>query len=148
MRRFLIVAALLLAAAPAVAEDAGAPGRYAIQPSDDGFVRLDTESGAVSHCRRTDNIWRCQPIADDKAILSDKIDTLTEQVESLTAELGRLKTEIDNLSETRAAKPTATPTLSQDDEKEFDRAMGFAERLMKRFFDMVRDLQAGEKRAI
>jgi hypothetical protein len=147
MRPLLLLAPLLLIAVPAAAEDTSpAPGRYAIQPSDDGFVRLDTESGAVSHCRRTDNIWRCQPIADDKAVLADKIDALTAEVATLTAELTRMKSELAALSETRTDKPT--PTVSPQDEKEFDRAMGFAERLMKRFFDMVRELQGQERQSI
>lgn len=145
MRPLLLLAALLLMAVPATAEDASpAPGRYAIQPSDD--VRLDTESGAVSHCRRTDNIWRCQPIAEDKAVLADKIDALTAEVATLTAELTHMKSELAALGEARSDKPT--PTLSPQDNKEFDRAMGFAERLMKRFFDMVRELQGQEGQSI
>ena len=147
MRPLVLFAAILLVAAPAAAEDVSpAPGRYAVQPSDDGFVRLDTESGAVSHCKRTDNIWRCQPIAEEKAMLAEKIDSLSQQVATLSAEVGRLKAEVSNLTSARADKPTAA--LSPDDEKEFDRAMGFAERLMKRFFEMVRELKGDERPSI
>jgi len=144
MRQSLILAGALLLAMPAFAEDAtpGA-GRYAIQPSDDGFVRLDTESGAVSHCTRTDGVWRCEAIADDKAAL---VEALSAEVEALTAELGRLRTELADLKGIETDKPRTE--LSPEDEKDFDRAMGFAERLMKRFFEMVRDLKGEERQSI
>ena len=92
MRQFLVLAALL-AACPALADETAANGaRYAIQPSDDGFIRLDTQSGAVSHCAKTEGIWRCDTVADDKAALERKVEELSGEVEALTAELGRLRT--------------------------------------------------------
>lgn len=147
MRQSLILAGALLLAMPALAEDAApGAGRYAIQPSDDGFVRLDTESGAVSHCTRTDGVWRCEAVADDKAALESKVEALSAEVEALTAELDRLRTELADLKGVETDKPKAE--LSPENEKEFDRAMGFAERLMKRFFEMVHDLKGEERQSI
>jgi hypothetical protein len=146
MRQSLILAGALLLAAPAVAEDPapGAAGRYAIQSSDNGFVRLDTQTGAVSHCRQTDGTWHCDAIAEDKAALERQIKDLSDQVTTLTDEVGRLKEELAALKSTPAPQTTLTP----EEEREFDKAMGFAERLMKRFFEMVRDLKGEEKQSI
>jgi hypothetical protein len=146
MRQSLLVAGVLLLATPTFAEDAvPSAGRYAIQPSDDGFVRLDTETGAVSHCTRTGHIWHCDAVTDDKAALENKVAELSAEVASLNAEIGKLRTELADLKGTPGKGQTE---LSPEDEKEFDRAMGFAERLMKRFFEMVRDLKGAERPSI
>lgn len=41
------------------------PGRYTMSPVEDGFVRLDTETGEMSICKRgNDGGWACSPMAD------------------------------------------------------------------------------------
>ena len=60
----------LLFAASAVADEAkpGA-GRYLLGASPGGFVRLDTVTGAASHCNQKDKVWRCEPLlVEDAAI--------------------------------------------------------------------------------
>ena len=144
MRQSLILAGVLFLAAPVLAEDAApAGGRYAIQSSDNGFVRLDTESGAISHCKRMEGTWRCDAITEDKAVLEKQVGVLSAQVETLSTEIDRLKGEIATLK----TGPPQT-SLTPKEEREFDKAMGFAERLMKRFFEIVRDLKGDEERAI
>jgi hypothetical protein len=49
-------------AVPASAQEK--PGRYTMTPTDGGFVRLDTETGAVSFCSRKDTQWFCEPAND------------------------------------------------------------------------------------
>jgi hypothetical protein len=149
MRQLFILAAVLFVAIPAFAEDVAdggrGAGRYAIQSSDDGFVRLDTETGAVSHCTRVGDTWHCDAIAEDKAALERQVQTLSRQVETLAAEVGRLGEELAALK----AAPTEPQTkLTPDEEREFDKAIGFAERLMRRFFEMVRDLKGEERQSI
>lgn len=40
------------------------PGRYTMSPADDGFVRLDTETGEMAFCKRSsDGTWACAPMA-------------------------------------------------------------------------------------
>ena len=47
--RFLVPAVLaVLAAVPASAQTRDAPGRFTMQPIEGGFLRLDTQTGAVS----------------------------------------------------------------------------------------------------
>jgi hypothetical protein len=150
MRQSLILASLLVLATPAVAEDgiSDAPkgaGRFAIQSSDGGFIRLDTETGAVSHCKRTNETWRCDAIAEDEAALQAQMKSLSDQVTALAGEVAGLKNEIASLK----AAPTLPKTeLTPEEEHEFDKAMSFAERLMKRFFEMVRDLKGDERQSI
>jgi hypothetical protein len=150
MRQSLILAGVLFLATPALAEDASPAGvanagRYAIQSGDDGFVRLDTETGAVSHCKRSGGTWHCDALAEDRAGLEKQVATLSAEVKTLGAEISRLKNEIATL---KAAAPKTETSLTPEEEREFDKAMSFAERLMKRFFEMVRDLKGEEKPAI
>lgn len=72
------------------AEDAG---RYTMQPIDEGFLRLDTQTGAVSVCARDGGEWVCRAAADERSQLEEEnarlradIAVLQEQVEELGAE--------------------------------------------------------------
>jgi hypothetical protein len=66
--RTLSIAAALAAllAAPSFALSAEEKsGRYTMSPVEDGFVRLDTETGEMSFCKRGgDGSWACHPMAD------------------------------------------------------------------------------------
>ena len=136
---FMGVAGLIAATIAAVAEDA--PGRYALQSSADGFVRLDTRTGAVSHCGRRDGIWFCEPFAEESAAVDARIDQLAAEVGALRDAVAGLATRLD-----RAPAPgPAAGSLSPEEEQEFDRAMGFSERLMRRFFAMVREMKRASR---
>ena len=63
--------------APAAADDRARAGRYAVQPSADGFIRLDTETGAVSHCGRREGVWFCEKLVEDQTALKSGIDALS-----------------------------------------------------------------------
>jgi hypothetical protein len=146
MRRSLPIIGVLFLALPALAESpAPGAGRYAIQPSDDGFVRLDTETGSVSHCQRKDGVWYCTAAADDRAALDGQLAALTDKVASLASAIERLQADVVALKKAPERPRTA---LSPEDEKEMDRALGFAERLMQRFFEMVRDLKGDDRPSI
>lgn len=151
MRRALIaIAGILTMIAAATAEDAtpGA-GRYQITPSEEGFTRLDTKTGSISHCDKSDGVWRCTPLAGaDDAVqsrldevagavtdLAAAVDSLTEQVGALTGRLDALTTRVE-----------AGGRLSLEEEAQRrEEALSFAEQVMQRFFDMVRDIKHAEQ---
>jgi hypothetical protein len=156
IRLFLgLVAGLLLALAPSAVPaqqegpagapaDAAAPrvGRYTMVPaSGGGFVRLDTETGTVSHCRRetdaADAAWRCAAIPERVLDKPDRIAELEEEVDSLSREVAALRMRLDAEDRGGAAQMSRQP---QSDE-EFDRALNFSEELMRRFFGMVREMK-------
>lgn len=118
--------------APGFAQDAE-PGRFAIEPSVDGFVRLDTETGAVSHCYRRDDVWRCDVLAEDRSAIAevaDEVRALNDRIDALAARLEALE----------ARDQAAVPPPRTEPEA------GFAEALMQRLFDLVRDIR-GERQA-
>jgi hypothetical protein len=91
--------ALVLCIAGSAARADDAP-RYALSASKDGFVRLDTATGAVSHCRPLGGVWKCEPIA---GVDDSRFQALAAEVAKLTADVALLGHRVDDL----AAKPEA-----------------------------------------
>ena len=148
-RPILLLVGTLLLSVPALGQDSALPlGRYQIAPDADGFVRLDTRTGALTHCGKRDGTWRCDVLAEERSGLEERVAALRDEVASLTAGLDRLASRLaaieDKLGAPAAAPPsTAAPPLDGDD-KELDDAISFAERLMKRFFELVKELKSEE----
>ncbi|MCW5696178.1 MAG: hypothetical protein KIS96_05510 [Bauldia sp.] len=115
------LAAMLMTAAPAAAQQAG--GRFQLTQEGDGFLRLDTESGAVSFCQQVEGAWRCAPAdmtepGEQQAEFETALAALTERlivIETLLAdltaapaadassEIAALRDEIARLTEAQAA---------------------------------------------
>lgn len=129
-----LTAALLLAAATASAQQppsapaqAERDGRYTMTPAPDGgFLRLDTRTGAVSHCRVADGNLQCRSGADERAALQAEIDRLSKENEDLKRKVAQV-TPGDRL---RNALPS---------DQEIDTALGFMERLMRRMMNIFRE---------
>jgi hypothetical protein len=130
-RTFTACAAAALALV--LASPAGADaGRYVLKEIDGGFIRLDTETGAVSHCRSRDEQWRCELVADAQAALQDEIARLTEENAALEQRLAEL-------TGPRGERSTG-PQLQLPSEEDFDRIFGMFEKFMRRFIDFARSL--------
>ena len=103
-----IAVVLALSLSGAVAADTA---RYALSAAKDGFVRLDTVTGAVSHCRPVNGAWQCQPIA---GIDDARLQALASEVAKLTADVAVLGSRLDQLAAGKAAPTTsaaAAPTV-------------------------------------
>lgn len=106
----LALSTCLFVSGTAIANEA----RYSMTETDDGFLRLDTQTGEVSHCREKAGGFSCELAADDRVAYDAEIAALTERLEQLEA-----KTPAE-----RAGVPT---------EEELDEAFGFFEGMVKRF---------------
>jgi len=112
--------------APAVSE----PGRYAMTPTEGGFLRLDTQSGVVSFCTVENGISLCRASADEKA--------------AFEAEISRLRRENAELKSGVAGAPTkASPGLPS--EEEFERTLSMTERFLRRMLKVFREEAPAEK---
>lgn len=122
---FLVLA--LTTAAPALAQTAADPpasdnGRYAMTQSADGFLRLDTRTGKVSLCVTKDGAARCAAAADERETWEREIATLRRENEELKKRLAG-----------------GGPMLRLPNEQEVDQALGFMEKMIRRFDRMFRD---------
>lgn len=113
------------------------PERFSINEQDGGVVRVDKTSGQVSFCDVKKSNVICRLGADERDAyevelerLNERIAVLEKRVEHSPAQTKRPKQEV----------PGIARKDSQFD-KEFDKAMDFAESTMRRFFGMVQNLK-------
>lgn len=130
------LAVMLLAAMPmaAAAQTAGEPstgsdGRYQLERSGEGFVRLDRQTGLTSYCERSAGELACRASADERQALQEEIDRLAARVDELE---GRPAAE--------RAKPDGdrTVTLRLPSDEEVSSVLGFFQDAFERFVDVVR----------
>ncbi|MCW5712901.1 MAG: hypothetical protein KIT43_00100 [Bauldia sp.] len=96
----ILVAAACLAGGVAAQE---AAGRFELAPDGDGFLRLDTQTGAVSYCRIVDGRWTCE--AADTGGLAAAVAAINER-------LGAIDTELAAIRAALAAPQAADPALT------------------------------------
>ena len=125
MRAILLVAVACLLPLPAVADDRPA-GRYQLSPALDGYVRLDTATGAMLYCRTFDPTLRCEDVGVDT---SEKAATEAE-MDDLRNRIGTLERKVAILERDQIRLPT---------EKELNRTLDAMESWMRRLMDMTKD---------
>ncbi|MCC0034896.1 MAG: hypothetical protein H6887_06435 [Hoeflea sp.] len=129
MTRFAILAssALALLIPVQVLSQEAAPNRYTMEKTENGFVRLDTLTGEMSICTQQAGQLVCRLAADERRAFEETLSELSARVENLETRLDAL----------------AAPDTDADipDEAELDRAIGAMEKMMRRFFGMVEELQ-------
>lgn len=137
-----LIAALLLActvpAGAALAADDSRSGRYTMHKSDDGFVRLDTQTGTMSLCRKGANGWGCEPLNDAAASSGGELARLRRENAELKAEIRRMEENL-GLSGERPAKKQGEFKLPT--EQEVDQALDYFERMLKKFQDRLKRLE-------
>jgi hypothetical protein len=106
---------------PAMAEN----GRYSMTPVQDGFLRLDTRTGAVAMCRLVNGAPECRLAADERAALEN--------------EIGRLQAENRDLRLKAPGPSAAAPPSTLPSEQDMDRALSFAERFMRGMMRIMRE---------
>jgi hypothetical protein len=138
MRVVLILAGLTVFAVTATAEEPRqGSGRYAVLPSPDGFIRLDTSNGSVSHCGKRDAVWFCDTLIEDRTALEKRVAALTAEIAALTTRINALAARLDQAPPPVAAIVPPPTTKAPAD------AMSFPEKAMHRLFTLVRALKGG-----
>jgi hypothetical protein len=119
---------------------ADAPGRYTLAPAGEAFLRLDSATGAMSVCSQKPSGWACASVADDVQALQQEVDLLTRQTEELRQKLAKADAPAKAPDTTPGLQP-ANPSSSMP-EVAFDQMADLVAKMLRRFEDMVRDIQA------
>jgi hypothetical protein len=140
MRVVIVAFALGISALPAAAQSPDPDDkRFTLHKVDDGYLRLDGRSGAVSLCTRPDSGWVCRAVPDERSALESEIGRLAAE----NAELKR--TLLDRGASLPGLPPrppadvgvgSAAPTGS-----DVDRVVALAERLWRRTLDLVGNIK-------
>jgi len=148
--RIRVAAPALLALAmtiPAAAQVRETPGRYTMQPVDGGFLRLDTQTGAVAMCRPgSGGTVDCKPAEAKESGLLGELARLRAENTELKAEVKRLE-EVAGLSGRGGPQLNSQPPekLQLPTEQDVDQALDYVERMYKKFRDRLRNLESSGK---
>lgn len=108
-------------------------GRFAMTPAADGFLRLDTRTGAVSFCKPAPSGVDCRSGPDERAALQAEIDRLSKENEDLKRKVAAAAAPGERL---RNALPT---------EQEVDKALSWMEQMMRRMMRVFKDEPAPDR---
>ncbi len=156
------MAAGVLAMAGAVHAEEASGARFTMTPTQGGFVRLDTVTGAVSMCTGKEGEWACKAMPDDQKALQDKIARLEDEVRALKDENRRLEDVLGlggdkskgapgngaGLPPPVDGGPPAPPTgpkFSLPNEKDVDKAFDYFEGMLKKFQERLKKLEEKDK---
>jgi hypothetical protein len=106
----------------------GAEDRYRLERTQNGYVRMDTQTGEMSICEERSNELICRRATEQGGGASkDEIDRLQSKLDAI---------------ETRVAKLEARPAVPEallPSEQQFDKSMDYMERFFHRFMGIMKD---------
>lgn len=127
LQHILIPAALVsLVAASAFSEETD---RYKLEKSANGYVRMDTRTGAMSICEERSGQLVCKMAADERAAFQDEVDRLQGSVKTLDERVAKLENSLSARLESQLPS-----------EEDFNKTMGYMERFLRGFMDIVKDM--------
>lgn len=101
--------------------------RYRLERTDDGYVRMDTQTGEMSICEERASQLVCKLAADERAAFQDDIDRLQAKLDEVEARVVKL--------ESRAIPEVLLPT-----DEDVDKSLEIMEKFFHRFMGMMKDL--------
>jgi len=112
-----------------------AGGRYVFSKQANGFLRLDTQSGAVSLCSEQPVGWACQTAPEDRAVMENEIARLQSENAGLKKILLAHGLSLPSGVEGPSTQNDSTLRLPSD--ADIDRAIAFVGHVWQRFIDAL-----------
>jgi len=144
MRLFALAVTLSLANFTVASAQTATPdnenGRYSFSSVADGVLRLDTRTGQVSQCSRSDAGWACKVVPDERSALETEIGRLQGENATLKKELLARGLPVPGVAGPLGTKP-GEPELKLPSDAEVDKVISFLERVWRRLIEMGRDVQ-------
>ena len=129
-------------------------GRFALAPAGDGFLRLDTRTGAVSTCTNSGTGWACYTVPDERAAMDAEIGRLQADNDRLKAELaargptisGKTDEALPKSDQLKKPEPKVAESerkieIPLPSDRDMDRMMSFVERAWRRLIEMANRVQ-------
>jgi hypothetical protein len=129
-------------------------GRYSLQPSGDGVIRLDTRTGAVSYCSNSPSGWACYMAPDERKAMDEEVGRLQAENEKMKAQLASAnagktdeampksdKQDAPKQDNPKAAEGGRRIEIPLPSDADMDRVISFLERAWQRLVDMANRMQ-------
>ena len=129
-------------------------GRYALSPTGDGVLRLDTRTGAISTCNNSGAGWACYAVPDERAAMDTEIGRLQADNERLKADLasreptvpGKIEEVLPKSDSLKKGEPKVAEgerkiEIPLPSDRDMDRMMSFLEQAWLRLIDMANRVQ-------
>ncbi|MEM9999712.1 MAG: hypothetical protein AAF940_02425 [Pseudomonadota bacterium] len=123
-----ILASLIIS--PAIAQE----GRFLLERTENGYVRMDTQSGDLALCVEEDDQIICRAAADERAAFQQQIDALEDRMEALEQAMG--------------AGITVLPDGNLEglpSDEEFERGLDYMERFFDRFLGIIEQFDGSQE---
>lgn len=106
-------------------------GRYRLEGTETGYVRLDTRTGALSVCNEQQGQLICKMATEDREAYENDISDLQDRVKKLEGKVTALE------AGGAFASASKLPT-----DAEFEQSLGYMERFMRRFMDVTKSFDS------
>lgn len=118
MKTSAVAAAMLLVSTGVHAQQAQ-PSRFQLERTENGIVRLDTQTGAMTLCRDENGTLACRMQPDERAAYEQELDRLEKRVTALEERLSQ------------------TPPRALPNDQEVEQSLSIMEKFMRRFMAIV-----------
>jgi hypothetical protein len=129
LRPFLLVFSIILTTPGAGAAEI--TGRYVLEKVEQGYLRLDSETGVMALCAAKAGVWQCETVKDNGLDLSGEIARLRAENEILKSRLAELE---------KGGAPIKLPN-----DQEVERMMDIFGKMFDRFLDFAREMDGKGK---
>jgi len=146
MRVVNLLIALCLALGMFLAEPTLAQERYQLEPTHNGTLRLDRQSGEVSYCRMIGSGIVCTMAADERGLMLQANQELAKRVEELEKRLSAIEgkqdvSQTDTITTENNVESEKNSDVAEElENNQIDKAMRVTEAVMRRFIIMFKDL--------
>ncbi|HXZ22319.1 MAG TPA: hypothetical protein VEH78_06095 [Pseudolabrys sp.] len=133
--------------APAQTQDSPKPaptGRFSFNRVENGFLRLDSESGQIAFCNAQSVGWACQLVPVDRSALETEIARLRDEVASLRKEVAAFKEPPPPRPPADLAPPSqkgVDVTIKLPTQEDIARVRDFVEDAWRRLVEMITTVQ-------
>ena len=115
--------------------------RYAFNPVNDGFLRLDNVTGQVSFCNPTSAGWACQAVPEDRAALEKEIARLQDEVTSLKQQVATFRDPPPPRPPADLSPPSVQNDRASELRADLARAKAAVQDAWHRVVDMIKGFQ-------
>jgi predicted nuclease with TOPRIM domain len=119
---------------------AAEPDRYRLEKTPNGYVRMDTRTGAMSICEEKWGELVCKMAADERTAVQDEIERLQTELKAVNDRLATVKALEDRVARLENSM-TARIEKTLPTEEDFNKTMSYMERFLRSFIGIVKDME-------